>query len=199
MTNDKLPEEITQAIKTEANKIYWQTHKISKERDPYCFGLTMFEVAQVPLIEALTEKAIKFNDLQVQAQRMADALELVYKDGAGSQYTIDAVNKALQQFKDEGKGVKPDKEIEYMPILSAELRELKNIPDVPMWVPMNLLNEQQAGSNHGQTLARLKERGGLSVKESLSLINCKPWMYYKNLPIKDAVALLNELITNPTK
>lgn len=148
------------------------------------------------------------------SQRMADALEkiktLCEKGGAkhvaindakgmAIYHSLHLAHQALQQFKDGGKEVVPVKEIEYMPILSAELRELKNIPDVPMRVPMHLLNEHQAGSNHGQTLARLKERGGLSVKEAISLITLKNWGYYRSVPMKEAVAMLNELITNPTK
>lgn len=102
----------TNAIKIEANEIYWQTHKISIARDPYARGLTMFEVAQVPLIESLTEKAIKYNELQARAQRIADALEEMAEDSCDYDSvdfaeTIHSPNcrackarELVQQFKD---------------------------------------------------------------------------------------------------
>lgn len=92
----------------------------------------------------------------------------------------------------------PAKEIEYMPILSAELSELRKYANVPARVPMYLLNEEQAHRNHGQTLQRLKERGGLGIKEALSLITCTNWSYYRDLPMKEALAMLNDLISNNT-
>lgn len=89
-----------------------------------------------------------------------------------------------------------EKAIEYMPILSAELneREYKGVADVPVRVPMHLLNENQAQSNHDQSLARLKERGGISIREALCLINGYHWSYYKGMDAKKAVCMLNELI-----
>jgi hypothetical protein len=42
-------------------------------------------------------------------------------------------------------------------------------------IRMDLLNEQQAMANHGQTLARLKERGGVSPSEALAIINRRSW------------------------
>lgn len=126
--NDKLPEEIRNRIKIEANEIYWQTHKISKGRDPYCMGLTMFEVAQVPLIEALTAKQLKYDELQAQAQCMAEDIQLMLDQFALNPELswFDIAHKmkgigldALRQFKD-GKG----KEVE-----NIQASALLNLPD----------------------------------------------------------------------
>lgn len=133
------------------------------------------------------------------AQGLVDALQWIKTYGPCDSLTVNFIDKVLQQFKDGGKEVGKPIVIEYMPILSAELRELKDIANVPMRVPMHLLNERQAYSNHGQSLQRLKERGGLSVKEAISLITLKNWGYYRGIPMNEAVLLLNELIANPPK
>lgn len=47
---------------------------------------------------------------------------------------------------------------EYMPLMRTGLA-----------IRMDLLNEQQARRNHGQTLAHLKERGGLIPCEAIAI------------------------------
>jgi hypothetical protein len=42
-------------------------------------------------------------------------------------------------------------------------------------IRMDLLNEQQALINHGQSLGRIAERGGLSPCEALAIINRRRW------------------------
>jgi hypothetical protein len=145
--------------------------------------------------EEYRKLSVERNALKERAERMEKAL-IKLRVNADSQSLMIIIDALAWK---EGKDAVPVKEIEYMPILSAELRELKDIPNVPTRVPMHLLSEQQAYSNHGQTLRRLKERGGLSVREAISIINCKPWRAYGDLPNKEAVAMLNNLITNPTK
>lgn len=44
-----------------------------------------------------------------------------------------------------------------------------------MAVRMDLLNEQQAQRNHGQTLERLAERGGLSPCEAVAIAERRRW------------------------
>lgn len=44
-----------------------------------------------------------------------------------------------------------------------------------MAVHMELLSEQQAQKNHGQSLDRLAERGGLSLCEALALVERRRW------------------------
>lgn len=43
----------------------------------------------------------------------------------------------------------------------------KNLTGYPEIVPDELLNEEQAQRNHGQSLSRLNQRGGMSVPEIL--------------------------------
>jgi len=50
---------------------------------------------------------------------------------------------------------------QYMPILGTQLL-----------LPMRLLNERQAQANHGQTLARLAQRGGVSLAEAACIASC---------------------------
>ncbi|MBO0947315.1 hypothetical protein [Fibrella forsythiae] len=61
----------------------------------------------------------------------------------------------------------------------------------PEYVPMRLLNEEWAQRNHGQSLQRLNERGGLSVCEILANMSKRRWH-----PVADniAVAELNTLL-----
>lgn len=82
--------------------------------------------------------------------------------------------------------------IEYMPIHPDDARKF----DCPTQFPMHLLDEGQAQRNHSQTLKRLKERGGLSVREILAIVGKKNWNYYGSLLWEDAIKMLNEIITN---
>lgn len=146
--------------------------------------------------EAATEK---YAALQAKCERYEQALKEIKQLEHNADETMaalvmvsDIVSEALA-----GDGEKEvEKAIEYMPILSAELneREYKGVADVPVRVPMHLLNENQAQSNHDQSLARLKERGGISIREALCLINGYHWSYYKGMDAKKAVCMLNELI-----
>ncbi len=42
-------------------------------------------------------------------------------------------------------------------------------------VEFSVLNEEWARKNHGQSLARLAERGGLDAGEALAIIERRPW------------------------
>jgi uncharacterized protein YacL len=70
---------------------------------------------------------------------------------------------------------------------------LKNVPDS---VPMSLLNEEQAKSNHGQTLKRLNERGGLGVLEMLDNINKRKltWRKETQADVDELNALLSTFL-----
>jgi hypothetical protein len=57
---------------------------------------------------------------------------------------------------------------EWMPVHSSDSKILDR-------VPMEILSEKQAQSNHGQTLKRLKERGGLGLDEILAIIENRRW------------------------
>ncbi len=45
----------------------------------------------------------------------------------------------------------------------------------PRFIRWDALNEEWADRNHGQTLTRLAERGGLSPCEALANIERRPW------------------------
>jgi len=130
--------------------------------------------------------------LGTKSGEMCVAIEII------SRTTLEDVQLKSTEALSAGEGEKePVKEIEYMPILTAELneKEYKGMANVPVKVPMHLLNEKQAYNNHGQSLARLKERGGISIREALSLINCYHWNYYGGMEARKAVAMLNDLIS----
>jgi hypothetical protein len=55
---------------------------------------------------------------------------------------------------------------ENMPIMSSKY--LKSMP-------MAMLSEKQAMKNHGQTLERLAERGGICPSEALSIMDGLHW------------------------
>lgn len=172
-------------------------------------------------IKADAEKAIKIKNwgesLQIEmyiagataehdrAKVLVDALEQakivisLYKDlynAAQERACLQQINEALEQWK-SGKGKEqPAKPIEYMPVHPEDARKF----DCPKQFPMHLLDEDQAMSNHSQSLKRLKERGGLSVHEMIAVANKKPWSYYSKLPWAEALKMLNDIvITNPQK
>jgi 8-oxo-dGTP diphosphatase len=97
-------------------------------------------------------------------------------------------NEALSAGGGE-KEVAP-KQIEYMPIHPEDARK----PYCPRQIPMSLLNEERAQRNHGQTLQRLKERGGLGVLEILSIIQDKSWSNYKGVKWEEALKMLNDIL-----
>jgi len=43
-------------------------------------------------------------------------------------------------------------------------------------IRMDLLNEEYAQSNHGQSLDKLANRGGLDLQEALAIIEHRKWM-----------------------
>lgn len=55
---------------------------------------------------------------------------------------------------------------EHMPVMSS-----KRLTSMPM----AMLNEQQAKRNHGQTLDRLAERGGICPAEALAIMDGLGW------------------------
>lgn len=57
---------------------------------------------------------------------------------------------------------------------------------VPEFVPWAMLepHEKQAGINHGQSLQRLAERGGLSVCEMVAVLEDRGW---RKMSVKEAM------------
>lgn len=75
-----------------------------------------------------------------------------------------------------------------------ELRELglTQRPRVPWaWLEPH---EDQALQNHGQTLQRLAERGGLDPREMLSIITGKKWSAYQSMSLEEAMQKINDLV-----
>lgn len=204
MTTNQIPASVQERIKADAEKYVHMTCTYigTDEHAAYIAGATAEAQHAADLKKLLDEAQALLSKEIGKSWELVKALELAKSklNWVENADAIEILRNAIKQWKGE-KEVGPVKEIEYMPILSAELSELKGIPNVPIQVPMHLLNEEQAFSNHGQSLRRLKERGGLSVRESLSLITRQHWRYYSYLDNKKAVVMLNEIIanTNPPK
>lgn len=58
----------------------------------------------------------------------------------------------------------------------------------PKFIRWDALNEEWAGRNHGQTLARLAERGGLSPCEIVANIERRPWHSIALSSAREAIA-----------
>lgn len=80
-----------------------------------------------------------------------------------------------------------------MMTVHSEDRRNKELMNVPKEIPMMLLNEEWAIRNHGQTLKRLNERGGLGVLEMLNIIHKRKWGY--GTESQDCVDELNSIIS----
>lgn len=132
-------------------------------------------------------------ELKDRSEKMEHALEFIKAYGPDQSAIGRAfIDKALAN---EGKEAEKAP-IEYMPIHPDDASKF----DCPTQFPMHLLDEDQAQRNHGQSLKRLKERGGLSVHEILAVAGKKPYSYYGGLPWNEALKMLNDIvITNPQK
>ena len=68
----------------------------------------------------------------------------------------------------------------------------------PQWtaIPLAMIapHEAQAWVNHGQTLARLAERGGLSACEAVAVLEDRAWRSMTPMTQKAAEARLDELV-----
>jgi hypothetical protein len=73
---------------------------------------------------------------------------------------------------------RPVKPIAWMPVLGH-----------PLAIPVALLDARQAMQNHGQTLERLAERGGLSLSEAAAVAWRRRW---HNMTDSEALAALKE-------
>lgn len=61
--------------------------------------------------------------------------------------------------------------------LDGEVRPLAWMPVLghPLAIRADILDAQQAMTNHGQTLERLAERGGLSLDEAAAIVERRRW------------------------
>ena len=60
----------------------------------------------------------------------------------------------------------------------------------PLAIPISMLSPQQAISNHGQTLERIAERGGLSLSEAAALASGRAW---RSMSLEAALAELKSV------
>lgn len=67
---------------------------------------------------------------------------------------------------------------ENMPVMSSKHLKI---------MPMAMLSEKQAMKNHGQTLERLAERGGICPAEALSIMDGLHWGAVKVCDENDAL------------
>lgn len=80
-----------------------------------------------------------------------------------------------------------------MRVHGSRNKKLSNYPD---FVPDEMLSENQAQSNHGQSLKKLNERGGMAVYEILANIKGKRIMYGIGEESQQDIDELNDLIKN---
>lgn len=72
--------------------------------------------------------------------------------------------------------------------------ERKKYPECPNFVPTELLNENRASINHGQTLTRLDQRGGLGPEEIIANIeDIGLREAYDKYTIKEAIDIISKL------
>ena len=78
------------------------------------------------------------------------------------------------------------------PILNVDLRNKEWNGRWPTYFPWGLLwpHQAQAEDNHGQSLERLAERGGLSVVEMLFIIQGKTWRNAPRVTMTEAMRQL---------
>ena len=60
-------------------------------------------------------------------------------------------------------------------------------------IPFAMLNEEQAQTNHGQTLKRLAECGGLAACEALAIMDKRRW---RHMDAEESLAVLVKRIEN---
>jgi hypothetical protein len=86
-------------------------------------------------------------------------------------------------------GLRPGEQRELDPIRRAALSAFAQ----PLPLPWNVIapHEDQALKNHGQTLARLRERGGLSACEAVAILEDREW---RKMDDDEAFRRLAELV-----
>lgn len=67
----------------------------------------------------------------------------------------------------------------------------EGIENCPATIPMKLLNEKHAMTNHGQSLEKLNRRGGLGPDEAIAIIENRKW---QKMDAQNAANILNRLV-----
>lgn len=83
------------------------------------------------------------------------------------------------------------------PIL-LNYKEIRQFPNCPRSIPWEMIapHERQAQINHGQTLERLAERGGLGIREALWVLKDYRWKWADIGPnraedVEELISLVN--------
>ncbi len=66
---------------------------------------------------------------------------------------------------------------------------ISNTERLGLCIPLDALNEEWADNNHGQTLALLKERGGLSLGEAAAIIQRRRFKHMTSADALDVVRI----------
>lgn len=121
-----------------------------------------------------------------QRARMQARLATRHEGKATADFDLPPPNDAIQQATPEPVG-----EPRQFPVLKG-----KTLFSVPwsMLVP----HERQARANHGQSLERLAERGGLSPVEMVAVVLGKRWRDVEGMSAADAEASLSKMVTAQT-
>lgn len=134
---------------------------------------------------------------------MVGLLEKLFKDGLEmtKAFTTEEIEAGWVRYKTLNHLYKDEQitpntqlpaEVEYMPILSVDTSH----KDCPKQIPMAMLDEQTAQYNHGQSLQKLKSRGGLGVHEALAIIDKKHWRERNHYSMAEGIKLLNEKVSS---
>ncbi|PCI47176.1 MAG: hypothetical protein COB49_07510 [Alphaproteobacteria bacterium] len=117
-----------------------------------------------------------------------------YDVGDGSEnLEQDYVETVLNIINEAGyKKVLPN----YAIVPVKRMRIMNHPMGCPEYIPFSILSEQWAQNNHGQTLDRLNERGGLAVYEALAIIERRDC---HNIPDTTGTAMLNKHLNSMIK
>lgn len=96
----------------------------------------------------------------------------------------------IDELTNEVERLRKEREIEKMQIMGRQ----KGLIYYPNYVSFNLMSEEMAQKNHGQSLRTLNSRGGMSVMEILA--NIKNDRIVKGVETQDDINELNKLILN---
>mgnify|MGYP001557842918 FL=1 len=101
-----------------------------------------------------------------------DAKTEFYKYGEAIGLKINDLQRLMCLAKKHCESIAPKPVVEERMVIHSSSfgNNLKNIPNS---IPMKLLSEVQAQSNHGQTLSGLNSRGGLGILEMLDNLNSR--------------------------
>lgn len=69
----------------------------------------------------------------------------------------------------------------------------KDLKSVPWWLAESA--RAQLNRNHGQTVERLAERGGLCLQELAGALTCRSWSRLSEITERQSLAVINHRLT----